>query len=136
MLVLHCHVGFSLIAVNQATLACSVWVSHCDSVSCWRAWAPECVGFCSCVMWDLPGSGIKALSPATACRFFTMEPPRKPKAHFLKVTEVIFLWKIHLWIYAFYIKLPFHLLLVSFLVFSSGHSVDVLFFYHFYYSLV
>ena len=26
-------------------------------------------------MWDLPGSGIKPVSPAFAARFFTTEPP-------------------------------------------------------------
>ena len=28
--------------------------------------------------WDLPGSGIKSVSPALAGRFFTNEPPGKP----------------------------------------------------------
>ena len=101
VLVLHGCSGFSLIVASQATLPSSVWASHCDSISCWRAWALECVGFCSYVMWNLPGSGIKAVSPALAGRFFTMEPPGKPKAHFLQVTAVIFLCKIHLWIYEF-----------------------------------
>ena len=31
-----------------------------------------------CAMWDLPGSGIKPLSPALAGRFFTTGPPGKP----------------------------------------------------------
>jgi len=26
-------------------------------------------------MWDLPGSGIRSMSPALAGRFFTTEPP-------------------------------------------------------------
>ena len=29
-------------------------------------------------MWDLPGSGIKLVSPALVGGFFTTEPPRKP----------------------------------------------------------
>ena len=29
-------------------------------------------------MWDLPGSGIKPVSPTLAGRFFTTEPPGKP----------------------------------------------------------
>ena len=29
-------------------------------------------------MWDLPGQGIKPMSPALASRFLTTEPPGKP----------------------------------------------------------
>ena len=29
-------------------------------------------------MWDLPGPGIKPVSPALAGGFFTTEPPGKP----------------------------------------------------------
>ena len=29
-------------------------------------------------MWDIPGSGIKAVSPASAGGFFTTESPGKP----------------------------------------------------------
>jgi len=29
-------------------------------------------------MWGLPGSGIEAVFPALAGRFFTSEPPGKP----------------------------------------------------------
>ena len=32
-------------------------------------------------MWDLPGSGIKPVSPALSGRFFTTEPPGKPRVH-------------------------------------------------------
>ena len=35
-------------------------------------------------VWDLPGSGIKPVSPTLAGRFFTTEPPGKPEALFLK----------------------------------------------------
>ena len=35
-----------------------------------------------CCMWNLPGSGIKPVSPALAGRFFTTEPPRKPWSNF------------------------------------------------------
>ena len=31
-----------------------------------------------CCMWDLPRPGIKPVSPASAGRFFTTEPPGKP----------------------------------------------------------
>ena len=30
-------------------------------------------------MWDLPGSGIESVSPALAGRFFTIDPPKKPR---------------------------------------------------------
>jgi len=33
-------------------------------------------------MWDLPGPGIKPMSPALAGRFFTTEPPGKPQESF------------------------------------------------------
>ena len=30
-------------------------------------------------MWDLPGSGMEPVSPSLTGRFFTSEPPGKPK---------------------------------------------------------
>ena len=71
------------------------WTSHCSGICC-RAWAPGCTGFSSCGSWshrcgpqapehrlnsfpaeaqllcsmcDLPGPGIKPMSPALAGRF-------------------------------------------------------------------
>ena len=35
-------------------------------------------------MWDLPGPGIELESPALAGRFFTTEPPGKPKKQHFK----------------------------------------------------
>ena len=41
-------------------------------------------------MWDLPGPGIKPMSPALAGGFFTTEPPRKPEvSHFHMKCELI-----------------------------------------------
>ena len=37
--------------------------------------------------WDLPGSGIKLLSPALAGGFFTAEPPGKPPSQNLQVVK-------------------------------------------------
>ena len=78
--------------------------------SCCRAWALGCMGFSSCGTWarscssqtlehrhnscgsqaelihdmsDLPGPGIKPLSPALVGRFLTTEPPGKPLEGFL-----------------------------------------------------
>ena len=36
-------------------------------------------------MWDLPGLGIKPVSPALAGRFFITKPPGKPIIALLKV---------------------------------------------------
>ena len=33
-------------------------------------------------MWDPPGQGIEPVSPALADRFFTTEPPGKPRFFF------------------------------------------------------
>ena len=57
-----------------------------------RAWAPGCPSSavvmlrlsCSTGMWDLPGSGIESVSPASAGRFFTAKPPWKPDTAILK----------------------------------------------------
>ena len=38
-------------------------------------------------MWDLPGSGVKPVSPALAGRFFTTEPPGKPQ-----VSIIVYWW--------------------------------------------
>ena len=35
-----------------------------------------------CCTWNLPGPGIKLVSPALAGRFFTAEPPGKPAVEF------------------------------------------------------
>ena len=36
-------------------------------------------------MWDLPESGIKPVSPVLAGRFFTTEPPEKPRSLVFKL---------------------------------------------------
>ena len=36
-------------------------------------------------MWDLPGSGVKLMSPAMAGEFFTTEPPGEPPFRFDEV---------------------------------------------------
>ena len=80
---------------------CSVQVSHslspfffffCGGLSCCKKWTVGCVGFTACGfwtlehwfnscgiqallldgMWDLPGSGIKPISPTVAGGFFTL----------------------------------------------------------------
>ena len=88
-----------------ATLHCSAWPSHCGGFFCCRAWAlgawasvvvarglSSCglqalehrLSSCGaraqllCSMWDLPGPGLKPVSPALAGGFLTTVPPRKP----------------------------------------------------------
>ena len=40
-----------------------------------------------CVMWHLPGSGSKPVSPALTDQIFTTEPPEKPKLMEFNVKE-------------------------------------------------
>jgi len=40
-------------------------------------------------MWDLPGSGIEAMSPALAGEFFTTEPPGKTSSFNFNEINVI-----------------------------------------------
>ena len=88
-----------------ATLRCSARPSHCDGFSCCGAWAlgarasvVVAHGLSSCGsralerrlsscgawaqllhgMWDLPGPGLKPVSPALAGGFLTTAPPGKP----------------------------------------------------------
>ena len=78
--------------------SCAAQASSCGGSSCCGAQARGLTGFRSCssqaleprlnscgawgqllhVLWDLPGPGIKSVSPALAGRFFTSEPPGKP----------------------------------------------------------
>ena len=97
-----CHL--SLVAVSGGTLHCGVRASHCSDFSCcgvqalgtWAsvvaAWGlSSCSsqaldhGLNSCAaqahllysMWNLPGSGIKPVSPALTGRFSSTAPLRK-----------------------------------------------------------
>ena len=72
--------GYSLVAVHR--------LSRCSGFSWCRARAPE-RGLSSCGtwfslpfgMWNLPGSGIKTMSPALADVFLTTGPPGKSRSH-------------------------------------------------------
>ena len=108
---LRCCTGFCLVAASRATVQLQYGASHCRGFSCCRASAPGHVGFHGCHtwaqwlafpcckaqaqslwpsmtyllhgMWDLPGSGIKSVSPTLGGRFaFITEPPGKPSCHF------------------------------------------------------
>ena len=76
----------SLVAVSMGLLSSNgLWAFHQGGFSCWRTWALGCVGFNSCVTWsylprgmrNLPGPGIKPVSPALAGGFLATGPPRK-----------------------------------------------------------
>ena len=80
-------VGFLQLLRAGATLHCGVRASHCGGFSCCDARASIVVvrGLSSCgagaqlfcSMWDLPGPGLKPMSPALAGRFLTTAPPGK-----------------------------------------------------------
>ena len=47
-----------------------------------------------CSMWDLPGPGIKPVSPALAGRFLTTGPPGKsPESTLLMIHVFYLLWR-------------------------------------------
>ena len=41
-------------------------------------------------MWDLPGPGLKPVSPALAGGFLTTAPPGKPETYIFKVKTIYF----------------------------------------------
>ena len=66
------HMGFLWLQWAGAILGCSARVSHCGGFSCCGTWNLDHSGISSCgtqallppSMWDLPGPGIKPVSPA------------------------------------------------------------------------
>ena len=67
--------------------SCGVWAAHGGGFSCCGTHS-GCLGsvvvahglsYSEARMQDLPGPGIKLVSPALAGRFFTTEPPGKPQ---------------------------------------------------------
>ena len=96
MLDLYCCIGFSLIALRWKLLSsCSVWACHCGDLLLQSIGSTlvVCGLRCSVACGNLPGLGIKPVSPALAGRFFTTEPPGGPKivrlgaAHLLSQCE-------------------------------------------------
>ena len=63
-------------AVARGLSRCGSWALQHRLSSC-GSWAQLLRS-----MWDLPGSGIERASSALAGRFFTTEPPGKPKETF------------------------------------------------------
>ena len=63
--------------------SCATWFSSCASQALERRLS-SCVAR-ACGMWDLPGPGLKPVSPALAGRFLTTAPPGKsPTRAFLE----------------------------------------------------
>ena len=72
------------VAVAYGLSSCNSWTLEHRLNSC-STWVQLLCG-----MWDLPGPGIKPMSPALAGRFSTTEPPRKPEvSHFHMKCELI-----------------------------------------------
>ena len=83
----------SLVAESGGSLSsCGVWASHCSGFSCWRAYAPGCIGFSNCGTWAQqlctglvalchPGPEIELESPALAGWFLTTGPQREAQMH-------------------------------------------------------
>ena len=88
------HVGFLQLQPAGAPLGCGARASHCSGFSCCRAWALECE-LSSCgsgaqllhSMWDLPGPGIKPVSPALTGRLLSTAPPGKSKIGFISMSH-------------------------------------------------
>ena len=66
--------------------------TFCDTMDCIACQVPLSMGFPRQEYWsglpflspgDLPNSGIKSMSPKVAGRFFTPEPPGKPKINLI-----------------------------------------------------
>ena len=76
---------------------CSTWAHSCSSravehklSNCGtRAWL-------LCILWDLPRSGIKPMSPALAGGFFTTEPLGKTPSFFLYLIILTYYFQIYI----------------------------------------
>ena len=100
----------------MATLHCGAQASHCSGFSCCRAWSLGAqasvvvvCGLSSCGlralehrlsscgarasllrgMWDLPGPGLKPMSPALAGGFLTTVPPGKPNSQIFEQNKMV-----------------------------------------------
>ena len=90
--------GFLQLRRAGATLRCGVQASHCGGFSFCGARALGHAGISSCgpwaqllrAMWDLPGPGLKPVSPALAGGFLTTAPPGKPKSLYLLIPFTYF----------------------------------------------
>ena len=88
------HVGFLQLQPAGAPLRRGARASHCSGFSCCRARALEC-GLRSCgtgaqllhSTWDLPGPGIKPVSPALTGRLLSTVPQGKSKTGFILMSH-------------------------------------------------
>ena len=65
-------------------------------------------------MWDLPGPGIKLVSPVLAGGFLTIEPPGKPSTEFLIATTSLY----HFMNFSFCSKLNFYHCILNAVIFE------------------
>ena len=120
---------FSSCSEQGLLSSCGKQASHWGGLSC-GAQALRCMGFSRCYIWalvaprlwstgfvalwqwDLPGSGIKPVSPALAGRFFTTESPGKP--HFAYFYFYIFFLLFHYSMmgFSYFLKGPSECLLI------------------------
>ena len=99
------HANFLQLKQVRATLSCGVQASCCGGFSCCGAWAlgawasvVVAHGLSSCGawaqllhgMWDLPGPGLKPVSPALAGGFLTTAPPGKPNRYIFNYKRHIY----------------------------------------------
>ena len=94
MLGLHCHAGFSLVAVSSFLIAAAsfpvedgpAWTSVVAAPGCQNAGSVVVARglSCSAAYGIFPDQGLNLVSPVLAGGFFTTEPPGKPSICFLK----------------------------------------------------
>ena len=82
LLTLQCGAQASVVVAHGLS-SCGTWALERRLVSC-GAWAELLHD-----MWDLPGPGLKPVSPALAGGFLTTAPPGKPWSRFYKDTDPI-----------------------------------------------
>ena len=75
--------GWASVFVACGLSSCSSWILEHRLNSC-GTWALVFHG-----RWDLPGLGMESVSPVLAGRFFTTEPPGKPRYVFLCLSSQI-----------------------------------------------
>ena len=84
---LSCCTGFSPVVTRGLLYSCDAWASHFSGFSCCEAHGLHSCGSEAQLlpsMWDLPGPGIKPVSPALSGRFFATWATREDWQWFFK----------------------------------------------------
>ena len=74
--------GLSLVAVHGLLIAVASLVAEHRLYGDWASVVGSSRASLPRSMWNLPGPGIKPMSPALAAGFSTTVPPGKPSLHF------------------------------------------------------